>query len=1083
MHFPTLLRVSCLRGLVVCGLVGLVVSCSTKSTPRESQVTPVLNEEEKHQLKLTKTLGEQTLAVILVNFQDDPSQPFTKQEAHDAVFGEVANYFYESSYQQTRITGVSLGWYTLPLDGNGDCSQFSLSKAKELVQAPALADGVDLTTYDRLLLLYNPVKCAPKGLASLSASSSAGIRDLTAHVGGLRMQTIYHELGHTFFLQHSLVADCGNDTMGICASYVITPSSWSNPMMGGNGSNRPIHFNAYQKDFMGWFGSATGPKITTVESEGVYDIEPLETTTTGVKALKILKDINPKNGNKIWYYVEYRQPIGVDEILQDAPGVTDGVLVYIAEEFTGYSNLPSNRSEYLLNHRTELSRWDHPALPAGRVFSDSGAKISITTLSADSDRARVRVQFLSAPTVSITAPSAPITPAAPDSTVTLTATATGDQSIAFVDFVANGTLVCRDTDAPYACDWQVPSPAGTFHTIEVTSQDTSGLRSRPQTRTIGTDVVAPSLEITSPEEGHDYAPGDQLALSCSVQDDVRLDRIEIHINGAKMSEKGCYSYRPILPDNLQQANLAIDVVAYDTSGNTTTRRINVTVGGGGTDQFVAPQMKFLTPIDGGAMDSYEKFPIHVEMKGPGLGAFLTSITTLNGYEYYCPKDVSEGLIVTRCTLRSFHQTGSQFSLSTQGANQYGSRSTIQTIQVQVNTYAEPPPPEEIDTTAPTVPQNLQAEAPGCGSVSLSWDASSDGDGSGLKSYKVYSGNTCEQYTEVNNTSVLLSGLQASTEYSFRVTAVDLAGNESEKSTTVVTTTPACPDREAPTVPQNVAAQALSCSQVQLSWDPSTDSGGTGLQGYRIVTVDGQTLQQVDATTTSFVFNGLLETTNYSYQIFAIDQANNESAASSIASATTPECVDAQAPTVSILSPADNEELSGTVTIVASATDDTKVQKVTFFVDGTIVGERNQEPYHYAINTEQFRDGTHVLSVQAQDGAGNMSPQASVTVHIAQPDTLPPIVEITAPTADATLSARTSVTMEATANDDQQVTYVEFYVSGELVCTDEAAPYSCVWVTPKGKSRSYNLEAFGYDSAGNVGTDNIQVWVGRRRKNR
>ena len=41
------------------------------------------------------------------------------------------------------------------------------------------------------------------------------------------------------------------------------------------------------------------------------------------------------------------------------------------------------------------------------------------------------------------------------------------------------------------------------------------------------------------------------------------------------------------------------------------------------------------------------------------------------------------------------------------------------------------------------------------------------------------------------------------------------------------------DTAAPAVPTALTATAVSCSQIDLSWNTSTDTGGSGLKGYKI----------------------------------------------------------------------------------------------------------------------------------------------------------------------------------------------------------------------------------------------------------
>ncbi|MFD0677997.1 MULTISPECIES: polysaccharide lyase family 7 protein [unclassified Paenibacillus] len=89
------------------------------------------------------------------------------------------------------------------------------------------------------------------------------------------------------------------------------------------------------------------------------------------------------------------------------------------------------------------------------------------------------------------------------------------------------------------------------------------------------------------------------------------------------------------------------------------------------------------------------------------------------------------------------------------------------------------------------------------------------------------------------------------------------------------------DTQAPTAPANLAATAISSSQINLSWNASTDNVGvTGYNVYRGSTLVGS------PSTLSFSDTGLSASTSYSYTVKAKDAAGNLSAASNTASATT-----------------------------------------------------------------------------------------------------------------------------------------------------------------------------------------------------
>lgn len=88
-----------------------------------------------------------------------------------------------------------------------------------------------------------------------------------------------------------------------------------------------------------------------------------------------------------------------------------------------------------------------------------------------------------------------------------------------------------------------------------------------------------------------------------------------------------------------------------------------------------------------------------------------------------------------------------------------------------------------DTEAPTVPTNVTATNLTQTSAKINWSASTDN--VGVKEYNVYRG--ANKLGSVTTTSADVSGLTASTSYTFSVSAVDEAGNESAKGSVTFTT--------------------------------------------------------------------------------------------------------------------------------------------------------------------------------------------------------------------------------------------------------------------------------------------------------
>src|SRR5918995_1237038 len=89
------------------------------------------------------------------------------------------------------------------------------------------------------------------------------------------------------------------------------------------------------------------------------------------------------------------------------------------------------------------------------------------------------------------------------------------------------------------------------------------------------------------------------------------------------------------------------------------------------------------------------------------------------------------------------------------------------------------------------------------------------------------------------------------------------------------------DTQAPSVPENLVATAVSSSQIDLTWDASTDD--VAVTGYNIyrdnVLVD-------TSPTNAYSDTGLAPGTLYQHEVSAFDAASNESARSTPDSATT-----------------------------------------------------------------------------------------------------------------------------------------------------------------------------------------------------
>ncbi|EOU2548279.1 Ig-like domain-containing protein [Vibrio parahaemolyticus] len=322
---------------------------------------------------LSNTFGEQRTLVLLVNFQDNPQQPWTIDEVKDMVFGKVNDFYKENSFGQTWLSGDVQGYYTLPINSSCDYKGF-----ESYITAAAEADGIDTSSYSRKVYIYPKVEnCGWSGMGTVGGNPSRAWIN-----GAFRLNTIGHELGHNFGLHHAQALECGTNTVGgTCYNYSYGDTL---DIMGTSNG----HFNAFNKEQLGWI-KPSEQEVITVTNSGTYSLEPYETAPAGAaKGLRIKRGTDAASGQPLWYYIEYRQPIGFDSFLEGQTTITDGVVFHAV---TG-DDLSSVQLLDMTPNSVNSDLID-AALIAGNTYEDTEAGITITTEWADSSGASVHVSF------------------------------------------------------------------------------------------------------------------------------------------------------------------------------------------------------------------------------------------------------------------------------------------------------------------------------------------------------------------------------------------------------------------------------------------------------------------------------------------------------------------------------------------------------------------------------------------------------------------------------------------------------------------------------------------------------------------
>ncbi len=135
-----------------------------------------------------------------------------------------------------------------------------------------------------------------------------------------------------------------------------------------------------------------------------------------------------------------------------------------------------------------------------------------------------------------------------------------------------------------------------------------------------------------------------------------------------------------------------------------------------------------------------------------------------------------------------------------------------------------------------------------------------------------SGATAASYTTPATTS-------ADSGATFRVVVSNASGTVTSAAATL--TVSSSSDTTPPSVPTGLSASGVSSSQVNLTWNASTDN--VGVQGYKVFRGGAQI---ATSASTTYQDTGLAASTTYSYTVAAFDAAGNTSGQSSSGTATT-----------------------------------------------------------------------------------------------------------------------------------------------------------------------------------------------------
>jgi RHS repeat-associated protein len=234
------------------------------------------------------------------------------------------------------------------------------------------------------------------------------------------------------------------------------------------------------------------------------------------------------------------------------------------------------------------------------------------------------------PTVSLTQP-ANNSSYLPPASITLKANATppeDNDTVARVDFFANGTLIGSDTTKAFTITWDSPAP-GTY-TLTAVATDGQGTQTTSNARTVNVDAanLPPTVSLTSPANKATFAAGATIALKANASPPEANDtvaRVDFFDGATLVGSATAAPYTASIV-NAAPGTHTLTAVATDGQGAQTTsaaRTITVTA--------VAnqpPTVSFASPADGASFTAPATIALTVNASDPD--GTVASVTFLQG---------------------------------------------------------------------------------------------------------------------------------------------------------------------------------------------------------------------------------------------------------------------------------------------------------------------------------------------------------------------------------------------------------------------------------------------------------------------
>lgn len=347
-------------------------------------------------------VGAQSTLVLLLNFQDDTSEPITRAEIEDRIFNTSITdslniRLVELSYGKAWLTGDVMDWITLPINA-ADCSTYLQPRSSAFQNTVDFIDPlVDFSIYQHIIVVSTHGNCRGGAVGTqfdISIDTDEGLKNVGlvwVIPAAARPSTLIHELGHTFGFTHQDSLECGDVSVGDFAD-------------GCEHIDRGDYYDLMAKSFQGHFSAGNKARIGWFEPQNIAELgigfhevalHPLELPSNQIQTIKIPVQYDLFGTSEgVFYFIEYRRPIGLDSRFTELQDPTKGVLIHLQEKVSVWGTQLLDMSPHVTTESLSLADdISESYLVMGETFHDTRHGFSITFDRVQGDTAIIQINI------------------------------------------------------------------------------------------------------------------------------------------------------------------------------------------------------------------------------------------------------------------------------------------------------------------------------------------------------------------------------------------------------------------------------------------------------------------------------------------------------------------------------------------------------------------------------------------------------------------------------------------------------------------------------------------------------------------